>query len=188
MQIAGYLRHAAAAWLNAANSEVFNAYGDEKGRKMGDFYKKDDHHIEGHLDGLNLHFAPGAPIKETARLHKKFNIFSEKHSLKDSISVLNVAGVHPALRNKWHKLLGWVGKLDSNQPHVTGGRAVSAMLKKNLESPKPLPVHFTSHNHRVNPKVMVKTKPVQRFFYSKEKYMTVSLPLRKSRDKKAAKR
>ena len=146
---------------------------------MGDIYQDDDYYILGHVDGLNLRFSPGPPLKEMVWLQQEFDIFAEGHKLEDALALLNVTGASWELREKWRKLLAWIGGLDSNQAPTKGGPAIMAMLKTNLESRTPKPVYFKTHNYADEPRVMLNPGGEQPFFYIDQQYLTVSLPLRK---------
>jgi hypothetical protein len=146
---------------------------------MGDFYLDDDYYIETHVAGLNLRFAPGPPLGEMVDLQRKFRIFSSHHKLEDSISILNVAGGSWDLRAKWRALLGWIASRGSDQPGKTGGEAIVGALQHELESNNPRPFHFITHNHDVEPRVLVNTTGEQVFFYVGASYVVVSLPLKR---------
>jgi hypothetical protein len=145
---------------------------------MGDIYKGDDYHIELHLEGLNLRFSPGPPLREMVKLQKEFEVFSDRHALQDSIALLNVTAASWELRNKWHRLLGWIASLDSNLG-TPAGPTIVGVLKQNLEARDPRPVHFMSHDHRSEKRVIINTKGDRVTFYIDEVYLTISMPLRK---------
>jgi hypothetical protein len=148
---------------------------------MGDFYLDDDYYIPTHIAGLNLRFAPGVPLGEMVDFQRKFRIFSEHHSLEDSIALLNVANGSWDLRFKWRSLLGWIAGLGSNQPGKTGGEAIIGTVQHELESGKARPFHFTSHNYEDDPRVLINTTGEQIYFYINASYVIISLPLRKRR-------
>lgn len=143
---------------------------------MGEFMKEDDSYIGLLLDLLNLRFAPGEAIAEIAELQKKFQIFANNRSFKDSVRVLNLAGSDREARKKWFKLLEWLAKCKSDTEQNGNDRIVSALIK-NLTSEKPSPVFFTGHDGRENERVLVKEcdRPV---FYMHETFLTISLPLK----------
>jgi hypothetical protein len=147
---------------------------------MGDIYKDDDYHIEIHIEGLNLRFAPGPPLEEMVRLQNEFEIFSDQHKLQDSIAVLNVTAASWDLRAKWYALLAWIAGLDSNQPGKKGGPAIVSALQQNLGYGKrALPVHFGTHDYKSEPRVLIDSRDDQQpIFYITQPYLTVSLPLR----------
>jgi hypothetical protein len=148
---------------------------------MGDIYGDDDDYIESHLAALNLRFAPGDPLDEMVHLQSVFKIFSGEYRLEDCISLLNVTGDAWQLRAKWYKLWNWIAGLTSDQPGKSGGEAIIDALRHELESAKPRPVYFQSHNFDSNPNVQLNLGIVNPVFYIKRQYVTISIPLRSKR-------
>jgi hypothetical protein len=142
---------------------------------MGGFLP--DHHVPRHLDRINLRFGPDDPIKEMAALHKQFKLFSGQHSLAEVFKVLNIASVENwAHRRKWFDYLEFLKSCPSDKKGQNGHDRILAVLRQNMESGKPLAVHFTSHSSSQNPGVWVK-KPHKPLHFSTHEYMTISLPM-----------
>jgi hypothetical protein len=142
---------------------------------MGGFLP--DHHVPRHVDRINHRFSPDEGIKEMAALHKQFNLFSGQHSLKDAFKLLNIASVENwAHRRKWFDYLDYLKQCPSDKKGQNGHDRILAILKQDLESKNPVPVHFTSHSSSQNPGVFVK-KPHKPLHFSTQEYLTISLPM-----------
>lgn len=152
---------------------------------MGELIGEYDVLISGLLNKLNVRFAPSeeghedvSGIQELAALHKEFGIFSEKHSFRSCVAVLNLAGSENwELKKRWYKLLDSLTKIPSDKEGQSGNDRIISTLKDNLESKTPVPVYFTSHDSRQDRRVLVKTddSPV---FYLTRKFITISLPMK----------
>ncbi len=144
---------------------------------MGGFLP--DHHVPRHLDRLNQRFAPGDGIKEMTALHKQFDLFSGRHSLKDAFSVLNIGSLESwPLRRGWFKYLEYLETCPSDKKGQNAHDRLLAVLHENLSSRHHLPVHFTTHPSSQNKGLLVKRKH-RPLHYSTEDYLTISLPATK---------
>ena len=155
---------------------------------MGEFVGDHDIYIASLLELLNIRFAPSeagyedvSGIAELAALQKKFTVFSEAHSFRESVALLGLAGHwNWSLKQRWYRLLDSLAACPSDQPGQNGNQRIVAVLKDNLASGQPKPVHFTSHLSTDNPAVLVKQDD-QAIFYMKSKFITISLPMRPRR-------
>ena len=161
---------------------------------MGQFMKDHDIYIGTMLDELNLRFAPSqgrgthfGGIEEMAALQKEFKIFKKGRSFETSCAVLNLGSRNNEAKALWHSLLRNLCKHPLSRGNEHGDVAIVSALIKNLASPKPLPVYFTSHDMRgdaanVEVKITPKSRPLH---YMEQDYMTISLPMQpKSATKK----
>jgi hypothetical protein len=156
---------------------------------MGDFMAEDDAYIPSILDLMNLRFAPSeggrepaSGILELADLQQKFKIFSEYHSFRDSVALLNLAGSwHWQIRKKWYALLDNLNKCTSDQDGVNGNDRIVTALEQHVNAKRPGPVYFTSHDARVDKRVLVKTNDTPIFYIEGKKYLTISIPMRPKR-------
>ena len=155
---------------------------------MGEIVGDHDIYIASLLELLNIRFAPSergyedvSGIAEMAALQKKFTIFSEAHSFRESVAVLGLAGHwNWVLKQRWYRLLDFLSECPSDRPGQNGNQRIVAALKANLESEKPKPVHFTAHLSSDNPAVLIKDDE-QAIFYMKSRFLTISLPMKPRR-------
>lgn len=153
---------------------------------MGAFMKDHDIYIGTMLDELNLRFAPSqgrgthfGGIEEMVALQKEFKIFKKGRSFKTSCAVLNLGARNNELKALWQSLLGNLNRHPSEKSGQDGDSAIVNALIKNLASPAPLPVYFTSHDMRGDAKnaevrITPKSRPVH---YLELDYLTISLPM-----------
>ena len=153
---------------------------------MGQFMKDHDIYIGTMLDELNLRFAPSqgrgthfGGIEEMVALQKEFKIFKKGRSFETSSAVLNLGAHNNELKALWRSLLRNLCKHPSSKGNEHGDSAIVSALIKNLASPTPMPVYFTSHDMRGDAKnVEVKITPKSRpLHYMEQDYMTISLPM-----------
>ena len=152
---------------------------------MGPFLREDDHLFSSLLDLANLRFAPLSPpandgIIEMKSLQTQFNIFSASHSLADSFAVLGLGGFwNTQLENKWYRFLneylpGCRVEMNGSVTTQEGDRGIVAALTDNLALKSPNPVHFTVHDLKKNPHVIISHgTPI---VYMKSTYLIISLP------------
>jgi hypothetical protein len=153
---------------------------------MGQFMKDHDIYIGTMLEDLNLRFAPSqgrsthfGGIEEMAALQKEFKIFKKGRSFKTSCMILNLGARNNEVKNLWQSMLSNLSRHPSSVAGKDGDSAIVDALIKNLASPSPLPVYFTSHDMRgdasnVQVKITPKARPVH---YLEQDYMSVSLPM-----------
>jgi hypothetical protein len=116
----------------------------------------------------------------STRFQKEFKIFQEARPFRDSAAILNLGGFwNVRAKTRWLSLLEYIGKKRSNVAGQNGSQAIVRALIDNLESRKPLPVHFTAHDQREKDRNQViiasNTQPI---FYMHREYLTISLPMR----------
>jgi hypothetical protein len=156
---------------------------------MGPAFREDDHLISSLLDLANLRFAPSyqastSPelikdgIIEMIALQKEFKVFSQEHSLSASFAVLGLGGFwNTTLKNK---LYGYLDESLARTPSETeefGNQRIISALQQNLESerPPPRPVYFTTHDAKLDGRVLVRTgRPL---VYMSNEYLIISLPM-----------
>lgn len=153
---------------------------------MGAFMKDHDIYIGTMLDELNLRFAPSqgrgthfGGIEEMAALQKEFKIFKKGRAFETSCAALNLGSRNNEAKTLWHSLLRNLCKHPSSKGNEHGDSAIVGALIRNLASPMPLPVYFTSHDMRgdatnVEVKITPKSRPLH---YMEQDYMTISLPM-----------
>lgn len=124
---------------------------------------------------MNFRFAHGDALKEMVAFQKHFEVFSHKHPLSRSFSLVDAAPEDAKERRGFFRYLDRMKHVGSSVKGQDGHAAVVSALKKNLESKKPLPVHFTYHvDPRGSQKVKISTsKPHS---YSAVRYLTISFP------------
>jgi hypothetical protein len=152
---------------------------------VGEIVGDHDIYIASLLELLNIRFAPSergyedvSGIAEMAALQKKFAVFSDTHSFRDGVALLGLAGHwNWVLKQRWYRLLDFLGQCPSDQPGQNGDQRIVAVLKANLESQNPKPVHFTAHLSSENPAVFVKDDD-QAIFYMRSTFLTISLPMK----------
>ncbi|MDJ0944952.1 MAG: hypothetical protein QNJ30_15905 [Kiloniellales bacterium] len=151
-----------------------------------------DINVGGLLEQLNLRFGPNDAIKEMLVLQKEFGIFSEEHSLKQSFALLNLApGNNWAHRRGWYEyLVKDLKACPSDKKDMSGEDRIISVLQRHLEKGEPIPVHFTTHDSRKDPRVKVSPRPKLALTYSTENFLVISLPMtpiEKNRAKRRAK-
>ncbi len=137
-----------------------------------------DINVAGLFEQLNLRFGPNEAITEMLALHKEFDLFSKKHSLRESFALLNLG---PA--NNWSHRRGWYKYLDLLKTYPSDKDGQSAhdrlvsVLRNHLGKGKPVPIHFTSHDTSKKKSLKVSSKPERALPYSKVEFLVVSLPM-----------
>ncbi|HEV8503013.1 MAG TPA: hypothetical protein VGR63_15690 [Casimicrobiaceae bacterium] len=153
---------------------------------MGVLMMQDDIYIASLFDLMNLRFGPSegltpeevGGIDEMVRLQKDFRIVREGRSFRDTAAILNLGGFWNARsKNRWLNLLDSLKKVDSNRSNLKGDPAIVAALIADLESPSPLPVHFTSHDLRDDNRVLI-DEPRMAVSYIDRPYLSISLPMK----------
>jgi hypothetical protein len=165
---------------------------------MGYFMKEHDVYVGTMLDELNLRFAPphGAKehhggIDEMVELQKEFEIFKEGRAFATSASALHLGGsANHEAKNRFYTYLKHLRREKSNVKGKNGDAAIVSAIIKNLESKKPLPVHFSNHDMREggdSEGVIIKDKD-RPLFYMNQDYLSISFPSAPREDGKAAKK
>ena len=150
---------------------------------MGWFLQQHDIYVGTLLDELNVRFAPSlgdarmyGGVEEMVALQKEFKIFKAGRSFSSSVAVLNIGARNAEAKNRWLEYLGSFQKLPSNQGAQSGDAAIVRALKKNLESKKPLPVYFTTHDMQQSNQVKV-TEQARPVHYLQQDYLVISMPM-----------
>ena len=150
---------------------------------MGWFLQQHDIYVGSLLDELNVRFAPTlgdarmyAGVEEMVALQKEFKIFKAGRSFSSSVAVLNLGARNAEAKNRWLDYLASFQKLPSNQGAQSGDVAIVRALKKNLESKKPLPVYFTTHDMQASNEVKV-SEQAQPVHYLQQNYLVISMPM-----------
>jgi hypothetical protein len=135
---------------------------------------------------INARFEAGEAIEEMVALQKEFKIFSPKHSLYDSWLVLNIKAADPRERARWKK---WAEnymkkEVPSDLKGVNGHDRLVRAYQENLESSRPLPMYYTHHLAKEDPRVLVSTGNGPLF--SVVDHIITSIPIKPVADKTAA--
>jgi hypothetical protein len=105
---------------------------------------------------INARFEAGEAIREIVALQKEFKVFSPKHSLYDSWLVLNIKASDPRERERWKKWAEiYMKKVPSDLKGVNGHDRLVRAYQQNLESSRPLPMWYTHHLAKEDPRVLV---------------------------------
>lgn len=105
---------------------------------------------------INARFEAGEAIREMAALQKEFKIFSPNHSLYDSWLVLNIKASDPRERARWkYWAENYVKKVPSDLEGMNGHDRLVRAYQENLELLRPLPMHYTQHLAKEDPRVLV---------------------------------
>ncbi len=125
------------------------------------------------LAQLNHRFSSGEEIQEMAHLHREFDLFSPKRTLKDAFAALNI-GPDRTRRRDWYRFLDTLKRYKSDDAKQSGHDRIVTALKQNLEAKTPLPVHYTVHSAEEDKGVRVGTgTPV---VFSRAKHLIISIP------------
>jgi len=129
--------------------------------------------VYGSQTALNIRFAAGDAIKEMVALQKEFRVFSARHDLKASASLLGLAPDQEPQRKQWLKYLDHLKTLPSDVMDENGHDRIRSALQDNLEG-KGAPVYFSFHDAKKNAAVTVGTgKPV---IFLDISHLVVSVP------------
>ena len=105
---------------------------------------------------INARFEAGEAIQEMVALQKEFKIFSRKHSLYDSWLILNIKASDPRERARWKNWAeNYMKKVPSDLKGVNGHDRLVRAYQENLESSQPLPMWYTHHLAKEDPRVLV---------------------------------
>jgi hypothetical protein len=134
---------------------------------------------------INARFEAGDAIREMAALQREFKIFSPKHSLYDSWLVLNIKAADPRERSRWKN---WAEnymkkKVPSDLKGINGHDRLVRAYRENLESSRPLPMYYTHHLAKEDPRVLVSTGKGPLF--SVVDHIITSIPIKPVAAKKA---
>jgi hypothetical protein len=135
---------------------------------------------------INARFEAGDAIEEMVALQKEFKIFSPKHSLYDSWLLLNIKASDPKERPRWKT---WAEtymkeKVPSDLKGVNGHDRLVRAYQENLESSRPLPMHYVHHLAKDDPRVLVSTGKGPLF--SVVDHIITSIPIKPVAGKTAA--
>jgi hypothetical protein len=107
---------------------------------------------------INARFEAGEAIREMGALQKEFKIFSPEHSLYDSWLVLNIKASDPKERARWKNWAdNYINTVPSDLEGVNGHDRLVRAYQENLESSEPLPMYYTQHLAKEDPRVLVST-------------------------------
>lgn len=128
---------------------------------------------------LNRRFDADA-LGEMVALQKEFDVFSAKHSLRQSFALLGIVPVEWSERKRWYRFLDHLKTYKSDLSGVDGHDRVVKAFKDNLESTQPLPVSITCHSAADDPRVTVSQgRPV---VFSVETHVILSIPTTPGRE------
>jgi len=137
---------------------------------MGDFIK--DSTTSDVLARLNKRFDPDE-LAEIVALQKEFQIFSGKHSLRQSFALLGIVPADKAERERWYRFLNKLSSYKSDQSENGHDRIVGALAEA-LEAKQPMPVYFGVHAASENNRITVTTgRPI---VFSLATYSIISIP------------
>jgi hypothetical protein len=138
---------------------------------MGDYIK--DSTTSDILVQLNKRFdADGLP--EMIALQKEFKVFSAKHSLRQSFTLLGIVPADASERQGWFYFLDQLHKYKSDLPNVTGHDRWVKVIQKNLESAKPVPLATAAHASADD--LSLKVTQGKPLVYSSDDHIIVSVP------------
>jgi hypothetical protein len=133
---------------------------------------------------LNSRFASGHPLSEMAVIHKEFQVFSSKYSLKQAFRILHIVPADFRERRLWLFFLDRLQTYPSDQKGVSGHDRIRSAYQENLEGKKPLPVYMTTHLASKDRRVTVtRGRPI---IYEKQAYLVISIPTVPKEDGRAA--
>ena len=137
---------------------------------------------------INARFEAGEAIEEMAALQKEFKIFSPKHSLYDSWLVLNIKASDPNERTRWRD---WAEKymkrsVPSDLKGVNGHDRLVRAYQENLESRRPLPMHYKHHLAKDDPRVLISRGKGP--LHSLADHIVMSIPIKPVASKTSKKR
>jgi hypothetical protein len=121
---------------------------------------------------LNSRFAPGDPLKEMIAIQKEFDVFSLKHSLASTSSLLNIAPSQAKDRRGWFKFCNHLRDVPSDTKGMNGHDRVITAVRDDLASAHPLPIFFTWH-----PGVRLEVSKGRALSFSKTEYLIISAPV-----------
>jgi hypothetical protein len=151
-----------------------------------------DRYVPDVLHQLNSRLIAEA-LDEMVQFQKEFKVFSPQHTLVMSFGLLNIAPVGEEDRKGFFRFLNLLKKtgasVDGKASRLNGHDQIVASLRDNLESSKPLSVHFTWHPAE-HPKGVVKVTAGDRVLsFSPMVFLTISLPtIRADRPKAGARK
>ncbi len=129
------------------------------------------------ISQINRRFEAGDHIAEVAALQKEFKIFSKDHSLYDSWLLLGIKAADPPERARWRYWTEkYLPKLESDLKGVNGHDRLVRAFRENLDSRTALPMYYTHHLHKDEPKVVVTRGPGP--LHSLEEHVVMSIPIK----------
>jgi hypothetical protein len=128
---------------------------------------------------VNIRFSPGDALTEMIAFQKEFSLFSSKHTLMSSFSLLNIAPLGDTEREGFYRYverLNRVGATVNDQPSTLSGHdQIVASVQKNLLATSPKPVFFTYHPGGGKEGV-VRVSTSTPLSFSPKEYLTISVP------------
>ena len=129
---------------------------------------------------LNMRFGEADAFREMVALQKEFQIFSPKHSLRESFALLGIAPSDWLERERWYGFLDHLNTYKSDKPGLNGHDRIVKVRQDHLGSKNPLPVFFVCHSAKKDPRVFIKiSKPI---VFSPQMYLTISIPTMSGRE------
>ncbi len=130
---------------------------------------------------INERFEAGEAIEEMVALQREFKIFSPEHSLYDSWLLLNIKASDPPERARWRAWTNYIRTVPSDLDGVNGHDRLVRAYQENLESSKPLAMHYVQHLAKEDPRVLVFTGRGPLF--SVLDHVITSIPIRPVKEK-----
>jgi len=132
---------------------------------------------------LNTRLGPGDAIVEMVSLQKEFRVFSPKHSLRESFSLLNIVPADRSEKRRWLKFLDHLKTYKSDKDGMNGHDRIVSAIRSNLQSAQPLPICFKCHSAKTDPRVTVsKGTPL---IFSEDEYVVIGIPTTPRRQARA---
>jgi len=119
-------------------------------------------------------------LPEIVELQKEFEVFSKKHSLRQSFALLGIVPSNWPERKRWYKFLEHLKTYGSDLTAVDGHDRVVKAYKDGLETDKPIPISIMCHSAADDPRVTVsKGRPV---IFTLETHLLISIPTTPGRE------
>lgn len=125
---------------------------------------------------INTRLAPNEPIRELVAIHKEFDMFSGKYSLKQVFRVLHIVPADHSERRRWLRYLDFIVGYKSDQAGVNGHDRIVKAFRENLESGSVHPMFWRTHKAENDERVTVtRGHPIP---HERQEYVIISLPTR----------
>jgi hypothetical protein len=122
----------------------------------------------------NRRFRNDGSLQEMVEIQKEFEVFSSKHSLRQTFRLLHIVPSEVDERRGWSVFLDRLRSYASDQKGVNGHDRIVKAYKQNLESRAPLPVYATTHRHADDKRLTVTHgRPIA---YEDQDYIVISIP------------
>jgi hypothetical protein len=126
------------------------------------------------LAQLNKRFGAGPAIDEMIALQREFEIFSPRHSLRNSYDLIGIRPSDRSERRRWYLALEHLKTYPSDRPNINGYDRLIAAYVENFQEPKPLPIFTQCHAAADDPRVLVSTgNPI---IFIPDQHLVISIP------------